>query len=135
MVSKFDGVCHTLSPSYPTILGIARVAKSVDARDFPPPADLPEAEKSSIGRMKELEHKPAAYALCNDDQNWIYKGSTRDLADRIAAHLAGKVPRTKSRLPLKLVYCEYFDNYTDARLREIWLKTGQGREWLKKTDQ
>lgn len=76
--------------------------------------------------MKELEHKPVAYELCNEDQHWIDKGSTRDLVDRIAAHLAGKVPRTKSRLPLKLVYCEYFDNYTDARRRENWLRSGQG---------
>ena len=85
--------------------------------------------------MKELEHKPAAYALCSEDQRGIYKGSTRDPAERIAAHPAGKVPHTKSRLPLKLVYCEYFDNYTDARRRGIWLKTGRGREWLKKMDQ
>jgi predicted GIY-YIG superfamily endonuclease len=55
------------------------------ARDFPPAADLPEAEKST----------------------------------------------TNSRRPLKLVYYEYFESYTEARRREIWLKSGQGREWLK----
>ena len=107
----------------------------VYARDFPPAADLPEAEKSTTAKMKDLEHKPAAYALSNEDKKWIYKGSTKDLSERIAAHLSGKVPRTKNRLPLKLVYCEYFDNYTDARRHEIWLKSGQGREWIKKINQ
>jgi putative endonuclease len=81
--------------------------------------------------MEKLDHRSAAYALSNADETWIYKGSTNDLAERIKAHLSGQVPRTKSRLPLKLVYSEYFDNYTDARRRELWLKTGQGREWLK----
>jgi len=78
-----------------------------------------------------LEHRPAAYALSTIDRTWVYKGSTRDLKRRIEAHLSGKVSRTKNKLPLKLVYSEYFDNYTDARRREIWLKSGQGREWLK----
>jgi len=104
----------------------------VYARDFPPAADLPKAEKYTAVKMKSLEHRPAAYALRNSTEDWVYKGSTRDLTERIAAHFSGKVTRTKNRLPLKLVYCEYFDNYTDARRREIWLKTGQGRGWLKK---
>jgi putative endonuclease len=82
--------------------------------------------------MEKLENKPAAYALSNTDGSWVYKGSTKDLEERIHAHLSGRVPRTKNRLPLKLVYCEYFDDYTDARRRENWLKSGQGREWLKK---
>ncbi|MGE4488106.1 MAG: GIY-YIG nuclease family protein [Kiritimatiellales bacterium] len=80
--------------------------------------------------MEKLENKPAAYALSSGGQ-WIYKGSTKDLAARIHLHLCGKVSRTKNRRPLKLVYYEYFDNYTDARRREIWLKSGQGRKWLK----
>ena len=81
--------------------------------------------------MEKLDHRPAAYALCNSDGSWIYKGSTRDLAERIKAHRVGKVARTKNKRPLKLVYCEYFDDYTEARRREIWLKSGQGRGWLK----
>ena len=80
--------------------------------------------------MDKLEHRPAAYALQAVNENWTYKGSTRNLAERISAHLSGKVSRTKNRCPLKLVYYEYCENYTDARRRENWLKSGQGREWL-----
>ena len=82
--------------------------------------------------MRVLEHRPAAYALRNVVANWTYKGSTRDLADRISAHLAGKVSRTRNRRPLELVYFEYCESYTSARQRENWLKSGQGREFLKK---
>ena len=82
--------------------------------------------------MTVLENKPAAYALRSQAGNWIYKGSTRDLAGRIKAHFSGKVSRTKNRHPLELVYYEYCENYTCARQRENWLKSGQGREFLKK---
>jgi putative endonuclease len=81
--------------------------------------------------MVNLEHRPAVYALRNRGANWTYKGSTRDLAERISAHLSGKVSRTKNKQPLELVYHEYCENYTAARRRELWLKSGQGREWLK----
>jgi putative endonuclease len=81
--------------------------------------------------MDQLEPRPAAYALSNQDGSWVYKGSTRDLEVRVSEHFSGQVSRTKSRRPLKLVYYEYFESYTDARRREIWLKSGQGREWLK----
>ena len=30
-----------------------------------------------------------------------------------------------------LLHVEYTDDYTAARKRENWLKTGQGRKWLK----
>ena len=81
--------------------------------------------------MEPLENRPAAYALQSDDKDWVYKGSTKNLAERISAHLSGKVSRTKNRRPLELIYWEYFDDYTEARRRENWLKSGQGREWLK----
>ncbi len=94
-------------------------------------ADLPEAEKSTKFHMENLEHRPAAYALRSADGSWIYKGSTRDLKNRIKVHFSGKVSRTKNRRPLTLVYYEYCETYTNARQRENWLKSGQGREWLK----
>ena len=45
-------------------------------------------------------------------------------------HMSGKVSRTKNRRPLELVYYEYCETYTQARQRENWLKSGQGREFL-----
>ena len=61
------------------------------------------------------------------------KGNTlRDsLNDRISRHNQGQVSSTKFRTPLVLLYSEYFDDYSAARKREIYLKTGSGREHLK----
>ena len=63
--------------------------------------------------------------------NRLYIGSTRDIDKRIEAHKDGKVRTTKSRRPIKLIYSEEMTTYTEARKRELYLKSGTGREWLK----
>ncbi|NNJ70396.1 MAG: GIY-YIG nuclease family protein [Kiritimatiellales bacterium] len=77
-----------------------------------------------------MEHRPAAYVLLSSDGTYRYKGCCRDLVERMKQHHAGKVSRTKNRRPLKLLHSEYFDSYTDARKRELYFKSGAGREWL-----
>ncbi|MEK6529056.1 MAG: GIY-YIG nuclease family protein [Nitrospirota bacterium] len=62
----------------------------------------------------------------------LYVGSTRDLNKRVDSHNNGKVRTTKSRRPVELIYTEEMLTYTDARKRELYLKSGSGREWLKK---
>jgi len=52
---------------------------------------------------------------------------------RIQLHNAGKVSVTKLRRPLILIYCEAYLNKFDAFAREKWLKTGWGRNHLKKS--
>jgi len=42
----------------------------------------------------------------------------------IQEHANGEVTSTKCRLPLKLIYYEVYENETDARLREKYLKSG-----------
>ena len=54
----------------------------------------------------------------------LYTGSSNNLERRLAEHDAGKVFSTKSRLPLKLVYYEVYQNEKDARMREKYLKGG-----------
>jgi putative endonuclease len=51
-----------------------------------------------------------------------YIGSTTDLRRRISEHTAGKVPSTKPRRPLELIYYEAYKKEKDARLREASLK-------------
>jgi putative endonuclease len=82
--------------------------------------------------MNPLQRKPAAYVSAGDGGNYLYKGSTRELRARIAEHLSGRVPRTCNRRPFELVYFEYCTDYTEARRRENWLKSGKGREFLKR---
>ena len=70
------------------------------------------------------------YVLYNKDYNRHYIGSTRDLDARIKAHRSGKVRSTKAYRPWDLVYQEKFDDYSEARKRELFLKSGVGRKWI-----
>jgi len=74
---------------------------------------------------------PAAYVLMSADGVYPYKGSCRDLDKRQADHAAGRVSHTKNRRPLRLIHCEFFGTYTDARRRENWFKTGAGRDFIR----
>ena len=67
---------------------------------------------------------------CSD--NKLYVGSTRNLKNRIYAHEKGRVKTTKCRRPVKLIYSEEMNDYTEARKRELYFKSGIGRDWLKK---
>ncbi len=62
----------------------------------------------------------------------LYVGSTQDLRRRIKEHTAGKVPFTHPFLPVQLVYYEAYLENADARMREKYLKTGNGRAQLRK---
>jgi putative endonuclease len=59
-----------------------------------------------------------------------YAGFTNNLKNRIREHEAGKTFSTKSRLPFKLIYFKACLNELDARRRENYLKTTQGRRFL-----
>ena len=71
------------------------------------------------------------YILRSLKDKRLYIGSTRDLEKRIKAHNSGKVRSTKSRRPFELIYYEEFDSYTEARVRENFLKSGAGRGWIR----
>ena len=61
--------------------------------------------------------------------NTLYTGYTNDLDNRLKAHNAGKGAKyTKSRLPVKLVYSETFDNKKEAMSREWFIKHRLTRE-------
>lgn len=62
----------------------------------------------------------------------LYKGMTNDLKKRVKQHNDGKCKSTASKRPLKLVYFEAVDNRLEARKREKYFKSGEGREFLKK---
>lgn len=59
-----------------------------------------------------------------------YIGSTQDVNKRLKEHNSGKVRYTKGRKTWKLIYKEEFKTKTEARKRELFLKTGQGRKFL-----
>lgn len=71
---------------------------------------------------KQENKKHYAYMVrCND--NSIYSGYTTDVYKREKVHNTGKGAKyTRTRLPVKLVYFEEFDNKTDAMKREYEFK-------------
>lgn len=60
-----------------------------------------------------------------------YIGVTTDIGRRVEEHNEGKVPSTKSRRPLRLIYSEDFETRSLAEKREKYFKTGKGFETLK----
>jgi putative endonuclease len=87
--------------------------------------------KATLGEaIPEAKRQPAVYVLLGFDGTYLYKGSCRDLQERLKDHQAGRASRTKNRRPLSLVYLEYVATYSEALTRERFLKTGKGRVWL-----
>jgi putative endonuclease len=73
------------------------------------------------------------YILKSKKDGKLYTGCTDDLKKRVGLHNAGRVKATKLRRPLILIYYEAYLNKSDAFLREKWLKTGWGRNYINKT--
>mgnify|MGYP006287892045 FL=1 len=70
------------------------------------------------------------YVLQSEKDANKYTGYTKDLPSRFEAHQAGKVPSTKHRRPLKLIYFEACLSEDDAIKREKYLKTHYGKLFL-----
>jgi len=71
------------------------------------------------------------YVLKSLSTGNYYTGYTEDLDARLKKHNSGSVRSTKAYRPFVVVYSEIFDNKASARKRELFLKSGQGRKFLK----
>jgi len=71
------------------------------------------------------------YILHSKKDGKLYTGFSPNLKSRFKAHLKGFVKATKHRRPLELIYYESFSNELDARMREKYLKGGNGRDQMK----
>lgn len=72
------------------------------------------------------------YILFSLKDKKLYIGFTSDLTKRFQEHTRGEVLATKNRLSLLLIYYECFSDIKDAKSRERFLKSGFGRNQLKK---
>lgn len=73
------------------------------------------------------------YVLRSKVDKDLYVGLTNDLINRLKLHNEGKVHSTKLRKPLYVIYYEAHHNKNDAAAREQFLKTGWGKNWIKRT--
>jgi len=72
------------------------------------------------------------YALKSVSRNYIYVGLTSDLQARIDRHNKGYERTTKPYIPFKLIFSEEFPDRFSARNREKFLKSGKGKDFLKR---
>ena len=71
------------------------------------------------------------YVLKSEKDGKLYTGSTKNLRKRLIQHNTGKSTYTKGRDPFKIIYYEACLLEEKARSREVYLKSGMGKRYLK----
>ena len=82
--------------------------------------------------LKKISMAFVIYAIKSSLQDRIYVGFTADIDKRIMEHNSGRTKSTKGFRPWKLFYTETVETREKAREREKFLKSGCGKEFLKK---
>ena len=72
------------------------------------------------------------YVLLSLKDNRFYTGFTNNLKQRFEQHNKGLVKSTEDRRPIELIYYEACLDQRDAIKREKYLKTYQGKIFLRK---
>lgn len=71
------------------------------------------------------------YVLKSKKDGKLYTGSTKDLRKRLKQHNHGLSTYTKGKGPFEIIYYEACLDDDKARSRELFLKTGMGKRYLK----
>ena len=79
-----------------------------------------------------LKKRFYTYTIFSLKDEKFYTGYTIDLKRRLQEHANGLSKATRFRRPFLLIHYEYFINETDAKARERFLKSGFGRNNMKK---
>jgi len=70
------------------------------------------------------------YVIKSQGQIFRYVGITNNILRRINQHNEKKNKSTAPYTPFKLIMKEEYKDYSAARVREKFLKSGQGRKFL-----
>ncbi|MBI4059710.1 GIY-YIG nuclease family protein [Candidatus Giovannonibacteria bacterium] len=70
------------------------------------------------------------YVIKSLKKKYRYVGITSDLERRAKQHNSGYNQNTKSFTPFETILIEKYKDYQEARKREKFLKSGQGRKFL-----
>ncbi|MCB0739842.1 MAG: GIY-YIG nuclease family protein [Chitinophagaceae bacterium] len=81
-----------------------------------------------IGRQLKMIY---VYAIRSLKRNYIYVGMSNNIERRIKEHNNGMNRSTKAYKPFELIYKEEYYSRSEARIREKYLKSGIGKEFLK----
>jgi len=74
------------------------------------------------------------YVIKSLTKKFTYVGFTNNLERRLTEHNLGYNNSTRPYKPFELIYKEIIDSSYEARIREKFLKSGKGREFIKKLD-
>jgi len=74
---------------------------------------------------------PFVYII-QSNEKFIYVGSTTDIQKRLYQHNNKLAGWTKRGNNWEIIHLEQYDTLSEARKREMWYKTGVGREAIKK---
>jgi predicted GIY-YIG superfamily endonuclease len=80
----------------------------------------------------EENRKVTVYVIRSETAGELYVGMSYDENRRLKDHNAGYNRYTKGLRPWVIVHTEVFSNWKEARTREKQLKSGSGKEYLKK---
>jgi putative endonuclease len=89
-------------------------------------ADLP------AGRQALTKNMFYVYALSSTTRRYIYVGLTNSPQRRINQHQSGYEKTTSPYRPFVVLLIEEFPTRPEARVREKHLKSGTGKEFLKR---
>ena len=70
--------------------------------------------------------------VLKDKNGKLYKGITNNLSRRLNEHKRGKTNTTAKMKDFALIYKENYNDFIEARKRELYLKSAAGRRYLKK---
>lgn len=71
------------------------------------------------------------YVIKSDKDGRLYVGMSRFVEQRLTQHNKGMTASTRFYKPWKLLFFEEYENRTEARKREKYLKSGSGKEFIK----
>ncbi len=72
------------------------------------------------------------YILLSEKDKASYVGMALNPIARLKEHNNGKNRYTKAHIPWKIIYTEDHPDWSSARVREKYLKSTAGKNWLKK---
>ena len=72
------------------------------------------------------------YVISSLVRNYVYVGLSGDVMNRFRQHQEGRERTTFPYRPFKLIHQEVFLTRLEARKREKYLKSGVGKEWIKR---
>ena len=92
-------------------------------------APAPQHPRHPPARYQDVHY---VYILRSLRDGNLYTGYTTDLRQRVATHTAGNAPSTRDRRPLQLICYEAHLLPNDAKARELFLKSGSGKRYIRK---